>query len=506
MKKFLTTQRIIMILGLILVYSCAFLFVKVYAEKAIIDDSEPSSAALYVKDGAKGSESENENGGVSIVTTAPIETAPPATSEITTAPTSITTAPTTTEPPETTTAPTTTVTTTEGTTTQKSTEKTTEKTEKKTEKSTKTTESTKAAKPTKATEPEPEELDDDNSEDLEGNDKEQIDEVDEEITAEEDETPEEAEDPSDNDPQPLTPDELQQILDNLYNDNPSAPTSPAPVNPSDVLVSQNSYKNQLLTIYDTKNKCMRTENAFDIVCEITNYEVGDSMDPEAIKAQAVAAYTYCKYYEQKGEYAEIGTKGDVPQLVKQCVEAVDGLAMFYDGKYISAPFSASTGGYSASSKNVWGGDLPYLQSVPNEYDYLDTKNYGKVTTYTVDEVRNAIESKTDIKLSNNYSEWIKILSYNDTIYAGNLSIDGHTECRISGKNRTITAHYFRTYILKIRSAVFSVSYSNGVFTFVTYGYGHGVGLSQVGANLYATYGGYTFDQILHHYFTGITIC
>ena len=46
---------------------------------------------------------------------------------------------------------------------------------------------------------------------------------------------------------------------------------------------------------------------------------------------------------------------------------------------------------------------------------------------------------------------------------------------------------------------------NGVFTFVTYGYGHGVGMSQIGADLYAEIGGYTFDQILHHYYTGITI-
>lgn len=501
MKKFFTTQRIILLLSLILVYSCAFLFVKVYADKAIIDDSEPSSAALYVKKSASDAESASQNGGISIITTAPVETAPVSTPDTTTAPSEITEAPTSTEPPETTTVTTTTVTTPEETTTEKTTEKPSTKATEKTEKATKATKATK----TTTTEPDEEDIDEGDVENLDGNDKEKIDEVDEDITAEEVETPEEADDPAENESQPLTSDELQQIIDSLYSGNPNAPTTPAPSNPSDVLVSGNSYKNQLLTIYDTKNKCMRTENAFELVCEITNYEVGGSMNAEAIKAQAVAAYTYCKYYEQRGDYAEIGTKSDVPDIVRQCVEAVDGLAMYYDGKYISAPFSASTGGFSASSKNVWGGDNPYLQSVRNDYDYLDTKNYGKVTTYTVDEVRKAIESKTDIRLSNNYNEWIKILTYNDTIYAGNLSIDGHTECKIAGKQRTITGHYFRTYILNIRSAVFSVSYSNGVFTFVTYGYGHGVGLSQVGANLYATYGGYTFDQILHHYFTGITI-
>lgn len=274
---------------------------------------------------------------------------------------------------------------------------------------------------------------------------------------------------------------------------------------NDNLNNGKSYKDDIVTVYDSSSGRYVTGNAFDIVCQVTYSEVGTSMEEETIKAQAVAVYTYIKYYEVKGEYASVPLKSGVPDKIIQCVEAVDGLAMYYDGEYILSVYCAATAGVTCSSENVWGGDREYLQSVVSEYDFLDTDNYGRVTTYTAEELKKKIESKTNITLSDNYANWIQILSYTDGGYVGNIAIDGHTTAVVSGTERTLTAYVFRTYILNIRSACFTVSYSNGVFTFVTYGYGHGVGMSQEGANLYAIYVGYSFDQILHHYYTGITI-
>jgi stage II sporulation protein D len=59
----------------------------------------------------------------------------------------------------------------------------------------------------------------------------------------------------------------------------------------------------------------------------------------------------------------------------------------------------------------------------------------------------------------------------------------------------------------IRSTSFSVSYDAGsdTFTFTTNGYGHGVGMPQYGAQYYALYGGYTYDQILTHYYSGTEV-
>ncbi len=274
---------------------------------------------------------------------------------------------------------------------------------------------------------------------------------------------------------------------------------------NDNLNNGKSYKNDTVTVYDSSSGRYVTDNAFDIVCQVTYAEIGTSMEEETIKAQAVAVYTYIKYYEAKGEYASVSLKSNPPDKIIECVEAVDGLAMYYDDEYILASFCAATAGVTCSSANVWGGERAYLQSVVSEYDFLDTDNYGRVTTYTVEELKKKIESKTNITLSDDYENWIQILSYTDGGYVGNIAIDGHTSAKVSGTERTLTAYVFRAYILSIRSTCFTVSYSNGVFTFVTYGYGHGVGMSQEGANLYAIYAGYSFDQILHHYYTGITI-
>lgn len=481
--------------------------VKIYAEKAILEDVTPPSNLPAVNidnntSDAIGEEHESaekisdkiEMDGYDIFT-------PEATkvSEVTTVLTSETTTEESTTPPETTTEAPTTVTTTE-TTTEPTTTTVPTTTEPKTEEVTTTT--PEDTEEITSAEDEDEVIEEDEDEYIEDDDFEDIIEENEDDVAVEDE-PEVT----------LSPEEIlnqqiaSSILEEIMNGNlPGGDEVQTPgYYPDDNLNSSKSYKNEMLTIYNKRTGRYVTDTAFNIVCGVTFNEVGTSMHVEAIKAQAVAAYTYIKYYEAKGEIASISMKTDVPQMVIDAVEQVDGLAMYYDGEYIMAAFSASTGGYSASSENVWGGVRPYLKSVKNDYDYLDSKHYGRVTTHTVDEVREAIESNTNIKLSNNYSEWIKIVSHVDTVYAGQISIDGHTSAYVAGKERKISGYVFRSYILGIRSTNFTVSYNDGVFTFVTYGYGHGVGMSQIGANLYATYGGYTFDQILHHYYTGITI-
>lgn len=275
--------------------------------------------------------------------------------------------------------------------------------------------------------------------------------------------------------------------------------------PGDNLYNGKSYHDDIVTYYDKSSGRYITDNAFDIICNITYNEIGDDKHIEAIKAQAVAVYSYIKHYEQRGEYASLSSKKNPPQIIIDAVNAVDGLAMYYGDEYVMAAFSAASAGVTCSAETVWGGGRPYLQSVVSEFDYLDEKNYGKISTYTVDEVRKKIESKTDIRLSDNYADWIRILSYNEGNYVDKIAIDGHTTARVSGKERELTAYIFRSSILNIRSTCFTVSYSDGVFTFVTYGYGHGVGMPQKGANLYATYAGYTFDMILHHYYTDIDI-
>lgn len=484
MKAF-SIKRVIIILTLILLYSIAFCFVKIYAEKAILEDvSLPTDYSAVNITEEPSDKDEIEYKSIELIT-AKVQMnryallSPDATrvSATTTQPVSdeeiTTTAVPTTTVPETTTSEPTSVTTSESVTTVPTTTEVIITT-------------------TTATDDEEDISDEDNEEFID--DDEII--IDNEVTT-----------VSDSDDEYFSS-LISSILAGIDDGSiviPDISDNADESNPNDDLTSSQSYKTDTVTIYDKTSGKYITGNAFDIVCKVTYNEVGTSMHEEAIKAQAVAVYTYIKYYEAKGEYASLSTKSNPPQVIIDAVEAVDGLCIYYNDSPIMAAFSASTGGYTSSSVNVWGGVREYLVSVKNDYDYLDTKNYGRITTYTLSEVKNAIESKTDIKLSDDPNEWIKVLTYVDTVYAGQLSIDGHTTAVVSGKERTLTGHVFRTYILGIRSTNFTVSYSDGIFTFVTYGYGHGVGMSQTGANLYATYGGYTFDRILHHYYTGVVI-
>jgi stage II sporulation protein D len=93
----------------------------------------------------------------------------------------------------------------------------------------------------------------------------------------------------------------------------------------------------------------------------------------------------------------------------------------------------------------------------------------------------------------------------DDVYVGTLSIGGHTS--YSGK--TITGRVFRETIMdfKLRSSSFDIVYDAGTDTFVitTYGYGHGVGMSQYGANYLAEYKGYTYKQILEFFYKGCEV-
>lgn len=285
-------------------------------------------------------------------------------------------------------------------------------------------------------------------------------------------------------------------------------TTPTPVINE---IGTHDISNETLTVYDGYSGTKVTKSAFDIVCQMTYNEVGVTFNREAIKAQAVAAYTYVKYLQNRGLVADVLLKSNPPQKIIDCVNEVAGIAVYYNDKLIQATFSASTGGATASSKDVWGNSFPYLVSVACEYDYLDP-HYGSTKSFSTADIKTLIESNTNITLSDNPENWFTLLGADqggvlDGGYVGKMLIDGNSSyINSNGKNVVITGRIVRESIFayKLKSAKFTVAYSNGTFTFTTYGNGHGVGLSQHGANLYAA-NGYTFDQILTHYYPGTTV-
>lgn len=266
-----------------------------------------------------------------------------------------------------------------------------------------------------------------------------------------------------------------------------------------------SIANEYYTVKSLTTGTRVSGNGFDMVCKILNGEMGPSFSEEALKAQAVAIYSYLRYCDDNGLVPVVATRGSYNDKIKNAVKAVEGQMLTYDGKVINAVFCASTAGNTTSSASVWGGSLPYLKGVTSEYDYLDP-NYGVKRTFTAAQLKRIIESKTNIKLSNSDVEnWFEIVNYTNGKYVGEIKIAGNTHARVNGRNVKLTGAVLRASILgnsTLRSTAFDISYSNGVFTFTTYGYGHGVGMSQWGANLLAIHGGLKYDQILLYYYQG----
>ena len=242
---------------------------------------------------------------------------------------------------------------------------------------------------------------------------------------------------------------------------------------------------------------VQTVNAYDLVCWIVNNEISTSFSDEAIKAQAVAAYSYVKYHNVNGLTPSVLVKKNPPQRIKDMVSSVWGVCCYYNGKVAQTVYMASSSGYTADAKNVWGGSVPYLKSVACPFDSASDPNYGVRMTVSESTMRSYLENSLNITLSSRPENWMVITGYVDGNYVASIDIDGQTT--ISGRKMRENVFGY-----KLKSAAFDVSYSNGNFIFTTYGYGHGVGMSQNGANILAKQG-CSYSEILKYYFTGIEV-
>jgi stage II sporulation protein D len=272
---------------------------------------------------------------------------------------------------------------------------------------------------------------------------------------------------------------------------PSGTEPPATSAPLTAITSDSS------TITARVNGSKSTYNTFDLVCGVVCNEVGTTFEDEAIKAQAIAAYSYLKYYEQNGDTPSVSADFNYPDRLKNLVASVWGQACYHNGKYAQTVYSASSGGYTASAENVWGGKIPYLISVSTPHDVASDPNYGIRKSISAETVKNNLENSLGITLSGNPENWITVISRIDGNYVDTVSIDGQ---------KTISGADLREDVMNynIRSAAFDVTFDGQNFVFTTYGYGHGVGMSQNGANILAKQG-YSYLDILRFYYTGIEI-
>lgn len=243
-------------------------------------------------------------------------------------------------------------------------------------------------------------------------------------------------------------------------------------------------------------------------------EVPSAYEDEALKAQAVVARTYtlyklknspnshekadmcddinhCQAYKTK-EYAMQCWDDDVEKVkwdkLENAVKSTSGKVITYKNNLINAFFHAHSGGMTEDVKYIWGKeDIPYLKSVKSEEGYL----YEDKVAISKKDFFNIVKSK--------YSD------FDDT--ATNYSVDKLTP---SGRvdemtigNKKLAGTEVRT-LYGLRSTYFSLKEEGENMIFTTNGYGHGIGMSQEGAN-YMAQNGSTYDEIIKHYYTDVDI-
>lgn len=177
--------------------------------------------------------------------------------------------------------------------------------------------------------------------------------------------------------------------------------------------------------WDTMTVGGKTDTIVSILSQIVNNEMGDSFSVEALKAQAVAAYTYYLY---NGYGAGMICKSSPSEKIVDAVRSVLGIVVYYENAPALTSFYASSGGATASCKDVFYADLPYLQSVAVRHDESSDPHFNSSKVFSVDELRSKLENTYHISLSGNPYEWIQ-LEYGDGGYVANAVIGGQVRVR-----------------------------------------------------------------------------
>ncbi len=274
---------------------------------------------------------------------------------------------------------------------------------------------------------------------------------------------------------------------------------------------------ELIDVYFHTEDSVKKINFEEYLTGVVCAEMSATFNTEALKAQAVAARTYSLYKMSKKEndeyhkgaqlctdythcqaWTDINDKSEAwgqnakenTEKIKNAVKSTANEVIMYDGKIINALFHSTSSGNTENSSDVWGKEIPYLISVKSDgeevspryesREVLSCDEFIKIATDNIDGVEFSDEFFSDIIRSD--AGGIK------TIKIGNKEIPG-TQMR---------------QIYNLRSTNVQITQDGDNIIFDVKGNGHGVGMSQYGANHLAQTGN-NYKSILEHYYTGIEI-
>ena len=263
-------------------------------------------------------------------------------------------------------------------------------------------------------------------------------------------------------------------------------------------------------IKDKETEKITKLSADDYIFGVVSAEMPALYETEALKAQAVAAYTFAcfKADSQESEDYDVTTDSHIDQAfasketlkerwgenyekysekILAAISAVKGTILTYNGSTALSVYHAISNGVTNSCKDVWSKDIPYLVSVDSAGDktaakYLDNKLFSPSSL-----AENVKELAT---LSGDEKKYISNIEKTSTGLVKSVKLCGK---EVKGTKLSSA--------LKLRSASFDVEFKDGAYSFTVYGYGHGVGMSQNGADYMAKQGS-TYEEILLHYYKG----
>ena len=272
-------------------------------------------------------------------------------------------------------------------------------------------------------------------------------------------------------------------------------------NPSEQ--DQQPIETQMQVTIHRSNGSVITISIEEYLIGVVAAEMPASFQEEALKAQAIVARTYAlkriqnnqiltdtsstQVYKDNNELRNMWGNdfNKYYNKVKNAVESTKGLVVTYKGEYIDAVYHSTSNGKTEDAVQVWGNNIPYLKSVDSMWD----KNS---TPYLQTQIKdfNIVLNLLGIDLNNTDFE---ILERNDSGRITNIRIGNHHYTGVQLRN-----------ILGLYSTDFDLEIENSNLIITTRGWGHGVGMSQYGANGMAKEG-YNYKQILTHYYQGIEI-
>ncbi len=310
------------------------------------------------------------------------------------------------------------------------------------------------------------------------------------------------------------------LLPILFTKKPTFYVTNAKQEKQEVIENYDYKQYNTVTLWHAKTNSVEEIELDEYLYGVVSAEMPASFEEEALKAQAVVARTYTLYKimhnankhegavicddasccqawttkeERLAKWEEQERQNNWQKIVN-AVNATKGKIITYEGQVIHAFFHSNSGGKTETTFNVWGGEgYPYLQSVETagEEAYSQYQSEVTLTKQTfVDKIR---EKYKDFEIDFTQENCIQVLEYTEagrvkTIKMGNKEFSG-VEVRS---------------LLNLKSANFTITIQEENIQFSVIGYGHGVGMSQTGADSMAKQGS-TYEEIIKHFYTGVEV-